>query len=115
MKTSNEEIIAALLQHGTIKEAAAAVGVSPRTIYSRMTERDFLRDYSEAKSELYRHAVYSINAKLSAAIDTVAEIMESEDANPAVRLQAAQVIINNAAKLSERLAKEEYSRRWDFD
>ena len=41
---SNEEIIAALLQHGTIKEAATAIGTTPRTIYDRMKQRDFARE-----------------------------------------------------------------------
>ena len=31
---SNEEIIAALLQHGTMKDAAAAAGTTPRTLES---------------------------------------------------------------------------------
>ena len=38
---SNEEIIAALLQHGTVKDAAAAAGTTPRTIYDRMNDREF--------------------------------------------------------------------------
>ncbi len=33
--------------------------------------------------------------------------MNSEDANPAVRLQAAQSILNNAGKFAERLSEDE--------
>ena len=109
---SNEEIIAALLQSGTIKEAAAAVGVTSRTIYERMNkDRDFRGQYAEAKNSLVRRAVFSINEKLSSAIETVSDIMTNEEINAAVRLQAAQTIINNAAKFSERLNRDEkYSR-----
>lgn len=108
---SNEEIIAALLQSGTIKEAATVVGATPRTIYSRFSDREFRAEYMEAKNDIIRKAVFTINEKLSAAIEEVAAIMTNKENNPAVRLQAAQVIINNAGKFSERLAKDEYQSR----
>lgn len=104
---SNEEIIAALLQSGTVKDAAAAVGVTPRTVYSRMEDREFKAAYKAAKADIIRQAVYSINGKLSDAIDAVADIMTDKGNNAAVRLQAAQTILNNAGKFAERLAKEE--------
>lgn len=108
---SNEEIIAALLQHGTVKEAAAAAGTTPRTVYDRMKDREFRADYMEAKNDIIRKAVFTINEKLSAAIEAVADIMTDEKNNPAIRLQAAQTILNNAGKFSERLTKDEYQSR----
>ena len=66
---SNEEIIAALLQHGTVREAAEAAGTTPRTIYDRMSnDREFRGQYAEAKNSLVRKAVFSINEKLGDAI-----------------------------------------------
>lgn len=112
---SNEEIIAALLQHGTVREAAEAAGTTPRTIYDRMKDREFRADYMEAKNDIIRKAVYSINAKLSEAIDAVADIMNDADTNPAVRLQAAQTIINNAAKFADRLTKDERQSRLEAE
>ena len=108
---SNEEIIAAILQHSTIKEAAAAVGITTRSIYDRMEDREFRSEYMAAKDDIIRGAVFSINRKLSQAVDTVAEIMLDQDNNPAIRLQAAQTIIKNAAAFSDRLTKDEYSSR----
>ena len=121
MAVSDEQIIAALLQHGTMKEAAAACGISPRTIYDRMDKREFRAQYMAAKNDLIRKAVFSINKKLSDAVDTVAAIMTDTDTTPAVRLQAAQVIINNAGRFAERLSQEERATRsesksaWDLD
>jgi hypothetical protein len=106
---SNEVIVSALLQSGTIKEAAQAVGLTPRAIYDRMADdREFRAQYAEAKTALVRKAVFSINEKLAAAIEAVCDIMTNEDVNPAVRLQAAQTIINNAAKFSSRLDADEW-------
>lgn len=108
---SNEEIIAALLQHGTIKEAAEAAGTTPRTIYDRMNDKDFRADYKWAKTDIIRTALVTINEKMQAAIDTVNDIMTDKANNPAIRLQAAQAILNNAEKFAQRLAGDEYQSR----
>lgn len=112
---SNEAIIAALLQHGTVREAAKAAGTTARTIYDRMQTQDFNAEYQAAKNELLRQASQSINDKLAAAIDEVAEIMADPNVNAAVRLQAAQTIINSAAKFSERLDRGEKTQRQKAD
>lgn len=108
---SNEEIIAALIQHGTVREAAEAVGIAPRTIYDRMHDSSFRSQYLESRAEILREAVFSFNAQLAAAIETVAEIMTDNTNNPAVRLQAAQTILNNAEKLTGRLDRDERTSR----
>lgn len=107
MTVSNEAIIAALLQSGTVKEAATAAGISARTIHDRMKNDEFKIEYAEAKNNVLRRAVNTMSDKLTAAVETVAEIMENPANNPAVRLQAAQTIIGNAAKLSEKLTQDE--------
>ena len=108
---SNEEVIAALLQSGTIKEAAKAAGLSTRAIYDRMEDKDFRAAYMAAKTDIIRAAVFSINRKLSEAVNTVSEIMSDKNTNAAIRLQAANVIINNAGKFSYRLQEEEKQSR----
>lgn len=104
---SDEEIIAALISSNTIADAAASLTISPRTIYDRMCTRDFKAAYTAAKSDIIRGAVFNINSKLTQAVEIIAEIMTNEDVSPAIRLQAAQTILNNAHKFSERLTTEE--------
>lgn len=110
--TSNEEIIAALLQHGTIKEAAEAIGITPRTIYDRMKSHDFMADYAAAKSDILRSAVINVSGKLSQAFEEVNGIMTDKGINPAIRLQAAQTIINSASKLTAQMstADDDYTK-----
>lgn len=104
---NDEEIIAALLQSGSVREAATKTGITERTIYNKLHDSDFRKLYTDAKADILRQAVISINGKLYEAIGAVADIMNDKDNNAAVRLQAAQTIINNAAKLSGRLDHEE--------
>ena len=108
-KISDEQIISALLTQGTIKAAAAAVNVSERTIYDRMNNGEFQALYKAAKADLIRAAVFNINNQLQAAINTVIDVMQNEDNNPAIRLQAAQTILNNASKFAKRLQTDETS------
>lgn len=116
---SDEQIIAALLQHGTIKDAAAAAGISTRAIYDRMQDREFSAAYMTAKNDIMRQAVFSMNEKLAAAVDAVADIMTDKKNNAAVRLQAAQTLLNNAGKYAETLEKAEkaaaHEARGPFD
>lgn len=104
---SDEQIISALVTHGTVKEAAAAVGLAPRPIYDRMKGADFQALYRAARADIVRQAVHDLTGSLAAAIRTVADIMTDQKNNPAVRLQAAQTIINNAAKFSQYITKDE--------
>lgn len=103
----NEVIVAALIQNKTVAEAAEAAGISTRTLYDRMKTSEFQGLYTAARTEIYRAAVMNLSEKMTAAVDTVAEIMQDEDVNPAVRLQAAQTILNNASKCADRLTVEE--------
>lgn len=102
-KATDEKIIAALLANGTIKATASAVGISERTLYDRMNNGEFIAKYNSAKADLIRQAVININNYLQAAIDTTADIMQDKSNNAAVRLQAAQTILNNAGKYTQRL------------
>ena len=104
---SDEMLVAALLQHSTIAEAAEAAGITPRAFYDRMKSDEFQGLYCAARTELYRTATLNVNRRLSEAVDCIADIMNDPDTNPAVRLQAAQTIITNAAKFADRLTVEE--------
>lgn len=104
---SDEQIIAALFSNGTIKAAAAAVGISERSLYDRMNSGEFIAVYKAAKADLIRGAVFNLNAQIQAAINAVTDIMNDTNNNAAVRLQAAQTILNNANKFSQRLSAEE--------
>lgn len=104
---SDEKIIAAIISHGTLREAAEAIGVTERTVYNRMNSSEFKALYQSAKTDIVRKSVFDINRHIEKAIQTVVEVMTNEENNPAIRLQAAQTILNNAGKFAQRLDDDE--------
>lgn len=102
-KVSDEEIIAALLSNGSQKAAAAAAGVTTRTIYSRLQDGEFQALYKLAKADILRQTVTALQARTTAAVDTISEIMADKEVNAAVRLQAAQTILSSASKYNTLL------------
>ncbi len=108
-KVTDEQIISALLNNRTMKEAAQSIGLTERTVYSRMQEDDFKVLYKAVKADLIRGSVFSINQQLGAALDTVVEIMQDKNVSPAIRLQAADKIFLYADKFATRLSKDEHS------
>lgn len=106
---SDEKIIASLMHTKTMGEAAELAGVSRQTIYNKMNDNDFLLLYKGVKADFLRVCVNELNDKICDAIRVTAEIMNDEDVNPAVRLQAATCILNNAGKFATRLITQEDS------
>ncbi len=100
---SNEAIIAALMNSRTLAEAAQAAGISSRALYDRMGDAEFRAEYRTAKAAIVRQATQALNNRISGALDTITEIMQDTSTNPAIRLQAAQTILTQAAKFAERL------------
>lgn len=104
---SNEIIIASLIKNGTVRASADAIGISEKTIHDRMRDGDFKVLYKIAKADIIRKAIFDLNNSLGEAVATTVEIMSDKSINPAIRLQAAQTILNNANKFSERLEQDE--------
>lgn len=105
---SDEQIVAAIIQAGSVTQAAQTLGISPRSMYDRMGRDSFRAAYSAAKSDIIRSAVYTLNQSLSDAVETVREIMHSETSSAGTKLQAARMIIDSAARFSERLNNEDW-------
>ena len=108
---TDEIIIAQLMQGCSVSDIAGMFGVTPRTIYNRMTKRDFIIAYHGAKGELLSSAAHAISHRLTEAIEAIADIMTDENVNAATRLQAAQTLLTNAGKFLDRQAETEEKLR----
>ena len=100
-RLADEEIIAALIECGTIKAAAASLDCTARTLYERMKKDEFRELYAQAKAEIIKGATAKLQGNLSGAIDTLAEIMNDKEAAKQTRANCAVSILQYGARFTE--------------
>jgi hypothetical protein len=85
--------IAALLEQPTIGQAAAAAGISERTLRTWMSEPDFHAKLAEARSSLLSAALARLSSLASAAVGVLEKHLDCDEAGPALR--AAQLVLQH--------------------
>lgn len=110
-KITNERICAALLAFPNVEEAAAFLKVSVSTIYKRIRTPEFDNLYQNQNYNLLKTATEALRATLLSSIQIAREIAEDEDVAPQIRLNACDLLIRHATKLSSiDFADEKYRR-----
>lgn len=101
MRRTDEEIIAAILEGGSIRAAAEALGIQTKTIYAREKTKSYQEAYANARRQLVEDAAASLHAKTGEAIQTIYNMMKAESTPPQARLNCAVTILKHAEKLEE--------------
>ena len=101
MKVTDEAILGALLATGSNRAAAKALGVSEKTIRSRLQKPDFRERYEDLKNGMVEAVADEIAANLSGAVQTIVEVMNNPDNNASVRSQAAGELLRTALRYFE--------------
>ncbi len=86
MRTSDEKYISALVATGSVRAAAAKLGVSQKRISDRLKDDDFRERYEAAKADILRQTVAEITGTLTAAVNTLACIAADKAAPQTVRV-----------------------------
>ncbi len=108
LSRNKERAIAALLSNPSIPDAASAVGIGEGTLWRWLKIPEFNNAYSEARRELVRHAVVTVQFAMSEAVETLRTIMKNNDAPASSRVSAAKALINISIKSVEI---EDFDRR----
>jgi arginine/lysine/ornithine decarboxylase len=95
-----EQAIVALLAHPTLTRAAAAVGVSARTLRNWLKEAAFVAEYRAARRQALDLAVGQLQAAAGEAVAVLVDCLRDQGD----KLRAAVAILNfvDAAKWDER-------------
>jgi len=110
-----DAILQALLAHRTIREAAAAAGVSERVIYDYLSDPDFEARYKATRDDVIRGVANHLRERMNEAVDTIGDIMRDAENRPNDRLAAAKAVLDFGGKyievndILERIAKLEGS------
>ena len=100
-RLTDEAIIAALVQAGSIKEAAKQLHCVPRTLYERMKSPAFNEMYTRARADLVKGATAKLQGYFNGAIDTLAAIMNDQDTAKQTRANCAVAILQYGARYTE--------------
>ncbi|HTW65870.1 MAG TPA: hypothetical protein VME17_14690 [Bryobacteraceae bacterium] len=96
-----ELAIAALLSHRSLEDAARAVGVSTNTLLRWMKEPEFQDMYQEARRLAFSQSLGRLQEASGAAVTTTLKIMVDPNAPLGIRLRAAEIVLEQAAKAGE--------------
>lgn len=98
---TDEAIAAALIECGSIKNAATSCGCTVRTIYERKKSADFQRIYAQAKADVLKAATAKLQGEMLGAVDTLVSIMQDADTAAQTRANAAVYVLQYGVKLTE--------------
>lgn len=104
-------IIQSLLEHSTIKEAAASINVAEITIHRYMKRKDFQEALQKARNVLMKTTISRLQVISHQAIDTLVQIMNDSNSKDHARLSAAKTILELSFKGTELLKLEEIEQR----
>ena len=96
-----DNILQALLAHRTIREAAAAAGVSERVVYDYLSDPDFEARYKASRDDIIRGVSNNLRDKMNEAVDIIGDIMRDEENRPNDRLSAAKAVLEYGGKYIE--------------
>lgn len=95
----DDRLVLALAAGKDIKEAAAAAGVSQRTVHRRLEAADFRERVNDSRGKIYQRAIMRLVGASTDAVDALKKLLDAKSEN--VRLGAARTTLELATKLRE--------------
>ncbi len=99
---NDDKMILALLSCKSVKQAAKKCGCTERTLYRRLQEPEFKARYDADRRAMFERASTGLQLYVADAIEAMGEIVADKKASQQTRLNAADAIIRNTLKLTER-------------
>jgi len=96
-----ERIARALFEHGTTQKAAAALGIAEVTVWRWKQKPEFREVYNAVRREALAGSSSRLLQGSSAAATTILKVMVDPNTSAAVRVHAAQRVLEHAEKTFE--------------
>jgi len=91
----------ALLQHPTLKEAAAAVGVGESTLWRWSQTPEFKAAYLDARREAVKQSIAHLQSATGEAVTCLRDVMKSAKASDAAKVSAARAVLELSLRAVE--------------
>lgn len=102
MTPKKQKALLALLTNPTKEKAAAAAGITPKTLRGYLADPEFQAEYKKAFSGMVEDAVRQSQQSLEPALSTLREIVEDNGLDAQPRISAARSILEYSLKLTEQ-------------
>jgi len=89
-----EAVIGALISQHSISDAAKSAKIGKRTLWRWLKMENFKRAYLDARREVVTQAIVKIQAGMTAAAETLLEVMKSKKSSPSARVSAARTLLD---------------------
>lgn len=92
-KLTDEIIIQTLLTTTSKQECADVLGITPQTISRKFRDKEFVRKYNEAQSDILQHIVRRLSGSTDTALDLLIQSVSDTSIPISLRLQSAKDIL----------------------
>lgn len=102
MTPKKQKALLALLANPTKERAAAAAGITSKTLRAYLADPEFQAEYKKAFAGLVEDATRQAQRTLDPAIAVLREIMQDGGENGQVRVSAARSVLEYGLKMTEQ-------------
>jgi hypothetical protein len=91
-----EDLVLAMVQHPSLATAAASIGVSAVTAWRITKDPEYLVVFRQVRTDSVLQSIARMQQACNAAVTTILEIIFDTKASHAIRLRAAEMILDRA-------------------
>mgnify|MGYP001043953521 CR=1 FL=1 len=102
MTPKKQKALLALLTSPTREKAAAAAGITSKTLRGYLDDPEFQAEYRKVFAQLVEDATRRVQQTLEPAVSVLREIMEDREENGQTRVSAARSVLEYGLKLTEQ-------------
>ena len=90
-----------MLEESTISKAAEKAGITRKTAYNYLKNKDFKKELNRRRGELVNDAVRYLQGKLSLCNETLVSMIENPDTSHQIKINAINAIYTNCKSMTE--------------
>lgn len=102
MTPKKQKALLALLENPTKEKAAAAAGITSKTLRAYLADPEFQAEYKKAFAGLVEDATRQAQQAIAPALSTLRDVVEDGGENAQARISAARSILEYSLKLTEQ-------------
>lgn len=91
----------AMLEESTISKAADRAGITRKTAYNYLQNKDFQKELNRRRGECITDTVRFLQSKLALCNETLVSIIENPDTSDQIKINAINAIYTNCKSMTE--------------